>query len=94
MTPLTAVEKLLPPTVSSLCPNTNEPAPAIEPAVSLRSPAGPVLAEKSTSAPKKVLVMAELPPVLLPLKTTKLSLVMVALPAVLLPPTNLSCRCW
>ena len=49
ITPLTSVDKLLPPTVSSLAPNWNEPAPAIEPAVSLLSPAGPVLNEKSTS---------------------------------------------
>ena len=40
ITLLTSVEKLLPPTVSSLPPNWNEPAPMIEPAVSLLSPAG------------------------------------------------------
>ena len=69
MTPLTSVDKLLPPTVSSFAPNWNEPAPAIEPTVSLLSPAGPVLAEKSTKAPP-VLVMAALPPVLLSKKNT------------------------
>jgi hypothetical protein len=83
ITPLTSVDMLLPPTVSSLAPNWNKPAPAIEPALSLRSPAGPVLDEKSVTAPL-ALVMAALPPVLLFSKSTWLLLVMVALPAVLL----------
>ena len=82
ITPLTSVDKLLPPTVSSLAPNRYEPAPAIEPALSLLSPAGPVLAEKSTTPPP-LLVMAALPAVLLLLKFRLLLLVMVALPAVL-----------
>ena len=89
ITPLTSVDMLLPPTVSSLAPNWNEPAPAIEPAVSLLSPAGPVLPEKSITAPL-LLVMAALPPVLLSMKVTSLPplLVMVALPAVLLAVEN------
>ena len=49
ITPLTSVDKSLPPTVSSLRPSRNEPAPAIEPTVSLLSPAGAVLNEKSVS---------------------------------------------
>ena len=84
MTPLTSVDKLLPPTVSSFAPNRNEPAPAIEPTVSLLSPAGPVLPEKSTTEAPPVLVMAALPAVLLSKKKTVLLLLMVALPAVLL----------
>ncbi len=51
ITPLTSVDRLLPPTVSSLAPNWKRPAPAIDPTVSLLSPAGPVLGEKSARAP-------------------------------------------
>ena len=93
ITPLTSVDMLLPPTVSSLAPNRNKPAPAIEPAVSLLSPAGPVLPEKSTTAPL-VLVMAALPPVLLSKKTHVPLLVMVALPAVLASLKNSVAGCW
>ena len=83
MTPLTFVDKLLPPTVSSFAPNWNKPEPASEPTLSLLSRAGPVLPEKSTKA-SPVLVMAAFPPVLLPKKATVAALLlMVALPAVL-----------
>ena len=58
------------------------PAPAIEPALTLLSPLGPVVPEKSTE-PAPLAVMAALPAVLLSSKVTKLSVeVMVALPAV------------
>ena len=80
--PLTSVEELLPPTVSSLAPSRNEPAPAIEPALSLSSPEGPVLPEKFTDPPL-LLVNAALPPVLVSKKKMVLLLVMPALPAVL-----------
>src|SRR6202035_5498715 len=82
MMPLTSVDRLLLPTVSSLAPNRKVPAPAIDPAVSLLSPAGPVLPEKST-VPPLLLVMAALPAVLLSKKKIVLLFVMVALPAVL-----------
>ena len=36
ITPLTTVDRLLPPAVSSLAPNRNEPPPSIEPTVWLK----------------------------------------------------------
>ena len=63
MTPVTSVERLLPPTVSSLAPRLKVPLPPIEPALSLLSPRGPVDRLKSVVR-KAPLVMAALPAVL------------------------------
>jgi hypothetical protein len=41
--PLTVVERLLPPTVSWLAPRKNVALPAIEPALTLLSPLGPIV---------------------------------------------------
>ena len=82
MVPLTLVDRLLLPTVSWLPPRKNVLQPAIEPALTLLSPLGPVVPEKSTE-PAPLAVMAALPAVLLSSKVTKPSVeVMVALKAV------------
>jgi hypothetical protein len=81
MTPLTVELRLLPPTVTSLAPRKKLPAPAIEPALSLPSLFGPLLAEKSTRPPK-LFVIAAFPPVLLSRKSSVPLLVILALPAV------------
>jgi hypothetical protein len=84
--PLTVVERLLPPIVSSLEPNEYVPAPSIEPAVILPSPAGPEVPEKSTVPPALVMKRA-LPPLLLLVNCVSALplVVMVALLAVLAP---------
>ena len=62
MIPVTLVERLLPPTVSSLTPRLKVPPPPIEPALSLLSPAGPTEKLKSV-LPEAPLAMAALPAV-------------------------------
>jgi len=83
MTPLTTVDRLFEPTVSSLAPRLKVPPPAIDPALSLPWPFGPKLLEKSVTA-TALLATAALPAVLVLLKFRLPLLVIVALPAVLL----------
>src|SRR5262249_3021618 len=82
--PLSVVERLLPPIVSSLEPSKYVPAPSMEPAVTLPSPAGREVPEKSTVPPALVMKRA-LPPLLLLVNCVSAPplVVMVALLAVL-----------
>ncbi|MBA7473991.1 hypothetical protein ES707_09338 [subsurface metagenome] len=83
-TPVTTVDRLLPPTVSSTLLRSKRPLPAIEPAVSLPSLLGPGV-QKLMTALDAVLMSCALPAVELPSNSTLLLLLMVALPAVVLP---------
>ena len=66
MTPLTSVEKLLPPTVSDFEPRKKVPAPSIEPAV---IPA--VVKPDMSTTPPALMVTGAWPAVLWSLKITK-----------------------
>ena len=100
MTPLTVVDRSLPPTVSVAEPRLNRPAPSIEPAVvpvdvryeksnlppalAMKRALSPLLALLKRVMPPLLVMRVEPPAVLAPLKYRLPLLVMALLPAVLL----------
>src|SRR5579872_1224055 len=84
ITPEKVVERLLLPMVTWLFPRLTMPPPSIEPALTLPSPSGPWVPEKSNVPPAALLMRRALPPVLVSRNwvTPVLLLVIVALPAV------------
>ena len=83
-TPVTTVDRLLPPTVSSASLRSKRPLPAIEPALILPSLFGPGV-KKLITAPGASLINCALPAVELPSNSTLPLLMIMALSAVELP---------